>query len=612
MRLHQFHQPNLPLTSTSYSFILFLGRSMSTPKLQIQLNDQSLSLDEVDVTDSRGNVTANSPSSTLSNTSLTTQQTPLDELSLPSNIAHIGNTISSSPSSPVLEVPRKQLNLPRSQSVPRSATFENKSRRRNSEVDVLSVEADVVTKLRRWIHAFAIVEFDLDVGPIVDGVYPGMYLFPSETENLAFSAFPDSSQFQEGSEDHSFRIRQEASTFPSAGKRPVSNDGFLYCYSHFTQRKDKTSKRGYHQRALVILTHLQYPFLFTVLSKILGPLFEQHGTPMLETACHNIATWLDPTPGIALELGFLGSVLSVDIPLTEDTQQLVAQPKFDISTQVVAAASPFAPPPLLLFEAALSHMWSIWECLVLCEPLLIFGASPAETSQAVWWLRDVLKPIPLAGDFRPYFTIHDGDHSLLVNRLPPKPGILLGVTNPFFERSCAHWPHMLSVGRKVKLPESSATSTPTPVPSTLSKPAGPRPGWRTKTHNRYISKDKSLLKRIEEASSGTTKQKLEASIALRHHFCSRTNELLLPLSRYLNTLIPTPAEMKKDRSANTRRMKPFNRDQFFVSLKTHGSTLPFRSAARRKEFYERWLKTPAFGLWIARQEGIVHGVLENK
>jgi len=56
--------------------------------------------------------------------------------------------------------------------------------------------------------------------------------------------------------------------------------------------------------------------------------------------------------------------------------------------------------------------------------------------------------IPLAGDIRPYFTMQDVDHSSLVNKLPPKAGLLLGVTNPFFEKSCGHWPHILSLGRR--------------------------------------------------------------------------------------------------------------------------------------------------------------------
>lgn len=54
--------------------------------------------------------------------------------------------------------------------------------------------------------------------------------------------------------------------------------------------------------------------------------------------------------------------------------------------------------------------------------------------------------MPLAGDFRPYFTIHDKDHVALVNQNAPQAGLLLGVTNPFYDGTCKHWPHRLSLG----------------------------------------------------------------------------------------------------------------------------------------------------------------------
>ena len=89
------------------------------------------------------------------------------------------------------------------------------------------------------------------------------------------------------------------------------------------------------------------------------------------------------------------------------------------------------------------------------------------TSQAIWWFIDVLravspsltklvnhelrvKKIPFAGDFRPYFTIHDKDYHTLVNKNRPKSGLLLGVTNPLFESMCKHWPHRLSLGTEAE------------------------------------------------------------------------------------------------------------------------------------------------------------------
>ena len=98
----------------------------------------------------------------------------------------------------------------------------------------------------------------------------------------------------------------------------------------------------------------------------------------------------------------------------------------------------------------------------------------------------------------------------------------------------------------------------------------------------------------------------EASFNLRRHFSSRSAALLVPLNRYLNTLIPRPSE-----TSTGSRLKSFNNANFFASLKTHGAVLPFGSGAKQREFYERWLRTPAFGIWLARQEDLVARTLGN-
>ena len=53
--------------------------------------------------------------------------------------------------------------------------------------------------------------------------------------------------------------------------------------------------------------------------------------------------------------------------------------------------------------------------------------------------------LPVAGDFRPYFTIHDPDHKRLMNKNAPVAGILIGTTNPFLYEECKHWPHIISL-----------------------------------------------------------------------------------------------------------------------------------------------------------------------
>ncbi|KAH7884491.1 hypothetical protein F5I97DRAFT_1889894 [Phlebopus sp. FC_14] len=527
------------------------------------------------------------------------------ELQPPSQ--HVPGPLKSPSLSNVVEAQReKHLSTHRTVSRSRTLPHLTPNPPRSRDVASFGISDEKVLRMRQWVLAFVVVRFDLDLGPVVQAVHPPTPFSPSERENIAFSSFPDSLQFDQGTEVHSFRMRiyplSQGQT-PSGlnSQRPPPLDGFMYGYSHFCQRRDSTSKRGYHQSSLVLLTYHQYPALYTSIVSKLGPLFHGYGLTMVETACHNIASWKSPSPGSTVELGFLGSVLHVELPVSSDSQQFAEtasfHEKFNPSIHLLASSAPFDPPPIHLLEASLSHLWSLWECLVLCEPILVYGPSPSMTSQAIWWLRDLIRPIPLAADIRPYFTIHDQDHALLINKAPPKTGLIIGVTNPFFEKSCAHWPHVLSVGPNLR--EQSTTAV-----------AGPRPGWTTKTHRRHISKDRLLLKHLEKACVGSGAEKVQASLDMRKHFCSRTNAVLVPLSRYLNTLIPLPSERHKISGAH--RLKPFNSADFFSSLKANPSALPFKSSAKQKEFYVRWLKTPAFGLWLARQEEIVQTALAEK
>jgi hypothetical protein len=161
--------------------------------------------------------------------------------------------------------------------------------------------------------------------------------------------------------------------------------------------------------------------------------------------------------------------------------------------------------------------------------------------------------------------------------------------------------------------------------------SGPVPGFIAQTHKRYSSKDRVLLKtwetalekgghfgefRVTAPTSVCLTGPLEhaASQSLRRHFSARTASFLAPLNRYLHSLIPSPAEASANVTASPRskpRLKAFNSTHFLASLKAYGTPLPFRSSTKQREFYERWLRTPAFALWLASQEEVVTGVLED-
>lgn len=113
-----------------------------------------------------------------------------------------------------------------------------------------------------------------------------------------------------------------------------------------------------------------------------------------------------------LSLAFLGYVDYFTIPPTRRFPQM-----FDHQRTRQYSGSVIAPKYNLcnpghycqLFYRNLESLWQCWELMVTGEPILVIGDSPKACSQFVWSLVEIIKPIPFGGDFRPYFTIQDGD-----------------------------------------------------------------------------------------------------------------------------------------------------------------------------------------------------------
>ncbi|KAF7424757.1 hypothetical protein PC9H_010068 [Pleurotus ostreatus] len=596
----------------------------------------------------------------------------------------------------------------------------------------IGLDSAAVNRVQRWVTGIAVVDFDIDQGPVVCAVYPSMALTTSDVSNIAFSSFPDSPQFEEGSQMHSFRLRLTHSTSAIIPDYPTSQPLFINGFSYFTQCKDPSSRRGYRQQALVLLTLHSYPALFSLVLSLLGPTHSRDGgggagstdIGALKHAFSNWENWPDHIPGESVVLTFLDTEINVDVPHGVDEQLFWSNPAAaQGSSRIYIPAS--APPvhlpsmaalnggtlgsqtpciphllnaiPLFAASSLLPNLWAIWENLVLCEPILVCGDSPALVSSVIWWIVELGRGLPLSHshDIRPYMTINDTDCSALINaKRPGKAGLVLGVTNPWLEKQCMHWGCAISLrgsafGCQTPVIGSQGHNTPivdSPIgtPSSVGSPitfqsglkstpassskarfmfgigSGSDPanggfgshGWKSRSYKRYISKDRSLLKKLEDAwKGGNEREQVEATLLLAQHFNARTRELLLPLTRYLNTLIPSPAELAASSrlrgsphqtptftpsmaslvtplesqspassrsslgtsiSAAAPRLKPFSRTAFFASLKDHGCPLPFRSAKQRIQFYERWLKCKAFGIWLAKQEEIVRSVLQKE
>ncbi|WVO12525.1 hypothetical protein L204_100125 [Cryptococcus depauperatus] len=444
---------------------------------------------------------------------------------------------------------------------------------------------DIAQRMSRWVKEIVVCNFDLERGPIVERRARGRRWGPGEKENVAFSSFPDTSLFAEGTILFSFKIRQippDPSTLsqpepPSPMPNCTEGKGvenrsldmsvqehgneftagtedrnmskspagistgqkaeeyrkwdergreWLYGFVWFEQRRDRGISRGYMQKSLVILTHLPFPGLFAAVLQKMAPVFFEHGYSALEAACHSMASWPDPAPDCLLQLPFMSDVLLVELPDTTESPQIDKTLHLCPSPDRPILASLPPSSPLRTLAPVLTSLWSLWECLLLSEPLLIIAPDPRISSELVWWLRDLIRPFPPSGDLRPYLHIHDHDFSLLVNKAKPQPGVVVGVTNPFFRNAASHWPNVVSIPSLKGKKGISGVQEPE--------------GFISR-RVRSIQKDHRLLKRLENLVAEGNLDDPDGNEALRRHFQQLTEKFLVPLNRYFQTLIPTPS-----------------------------------------------------------------------
>ncbi|BGO94502.1 hypothetical protein NBRC10512_000305 [Rhodotorula toruloides] len=597
-------------------------------------------------------------------------------------------------------------------------------------------------RLRRWIVCFAVVEFDIDSGPNLDNVFPATRFPPAIKQNIAFSSLPEGadipppSALPDGGYSYHWRIPyppesqlwriddklgkgKEVERLPKVDE-DAEGPGALHGFVWFVREKDAQLRRGFAQRSLVLISHIPHLVgLFSSLVSILGPLHFKHaqagGTQggMVETACHNIASWPDPVPGATLDLPFLGSVLTIALPLPSQAQfpppatgsplpythapsPFLSQQAWQSSRSspssaamqkrpslppvtgppaVLPASLPLTPLCLLLFpsptstapssgllsptsaspspasakigEVGFSKLLLLWELLVLGEPLLIWSGDAKVAAEVLEHLRCLIKPVPLAGDYRPYLHVHDLDFpSLCRPGVRPHLGLLIASTNPLLLTTCKHWPHILRLERPAALTPSTPTRSPSlsyssassPNPTTspvnprragsLDVPAGDEKGKEfglKSERKRHVKKDDKVLKEIEDAWARGDYAACDAVIY--RYFASLTEQFLAPLNRYFGTLWVGNEAFAQSAPLLSPGLAPLPSTQFTLpgflsSLRTHGSSLQLRSSAPSfsqpgstpvDRFYTRFISSsPHFRRWLNQRVKMTGGEVRRR
>ncbi|XP_065067131.1 protein DENND6A-like isoform X2 [Rhopilema esculentum] len=467
-----------------------------------------------------------------------------------------------------------------------------------------------------WIKCFCIVTFDLELGQVIEKTFPNhVELDEKERANVCYLAFPDSNTGCMGDTQFHFRIRLSPSSavekVPRNTERelPVylrKDSSHYYGFVFFRQVKDPSLKRGYFQKSVVLLSQLPYVNLFSHLIKMIAPEYFENGDAAMETVCYQMDKWSLPCPGQTLQLPLLGSVLQLRIPSKKDKPGAVASPEKEIGKQVGIPLQIF---PNLneinIFKAfipVLPHIHLLWELVLLGEPVVVMAPTPKMCSETIQALVGLILPLRYSCDFRPYFTIHDSDFKEYTTKTRLPPPVLLGVTNPFFAKTLQQWPHIIRVG---EMPTLTITRSTGPGPSGR-KEQQLKQGVYTK-YKPMLERDKQVLKRLAKGYSSA--RPLEAQNALlRRHFVELTQSFMIPLERYISSLMPLQRSISPWRSPP--KLKQFDTESFLRTLGNFGPQLTSKLKGNWNGLYRKFFQSPNFEGWFRNRREEINQKLE--
>ncbi|XP_047245183.1 protein DENND6B isoform X2 [Girardinichthys multiradiatus] len=469
------------------------------------------------------------------------------------------------------------------------------------------------TRFSSWLECVCVVTFDLELGQAIELVYPqDVKLTEKEKTSICYLSFPDSYSGCLGDTQFTFRLRQSVGRqgfrdniynrdAPVALQREKAH---FFGYVYFRQVKDASMKRGYFQKSLVLVSRLPYTHLFHSLLQIIAPEFFEKLEPFLEAVCNEIDQWPPPTPGQTLNLPIVGVVLQIRIP--SKTDKPGGSPIRQITKENLLPAPTLLPTIHELdlfkcFQSVLIHLQMVWELALLGEPLVIMAPSPTVCSETVLALVSSISPLKFCCDFRPYFTIHDSEFREYTTRTQAPPNVVLGVTNPFFIKTFQNWPHIVRLG-ELKMAGDLPKQVKVKKLSKL-KTLDTKPGIYT-AFKTFLHKDKILIKRLLKGIQRKRPSEAQSAI-LRRHLLELTQSFIIPLERYMASLMPL------QRSVTPWKVRPFNQDEFMSTLDHAGPQLTSMLRGDWMGLYRKFFRSSNFDGWYRQRHREMTEKLES-
>ncbi|KAJ8006471.1 hypothetical protein DPEC_G00107600 [Dallia pectoralis] len=456
-----------------------------------------------------------------------------------------------------------------------------------------------------WLECVCVVTFDLELGQAIELVYPrDVKLTEKEKTSICYLSFPDSYSGCLGDTQFSFRLRQSVGRKTSwFGEDAYSRDAPVtlqrelahFCgYVYFRQVKDASVKRGYFQKSLVLVSRLPYVNLFQSLLQIIAPEYFEKLEPCLEAVCNEIDQWPPPVPGLTLSLPVMGVIMQIRIPSRND--------KPSGSPVKQTQRENLIPAPLTLptvheldlfkcFQSFLIHLQMLWELMLLGEPVVVMAPSPTVSSETVLSLVSSVAPLRYCCDHRPYFTIHDPEFKEYTTRTQAPPNVILGVTNPFFIKTFQSWPHIIRLG-ELKMSGDLPKQVKVKKLAKL-KTLDTKPGIYT-SHKTFLQKDKSLIKKLLKGIQRKRPAEVQSAI-LRRHLLELTQSFIIPLERYLASLMPLQRSVTPWKTPP--QIRPFSQEDFIGTLEHAGPQLTSVLKGDWIGLYRRFFRSPNFDGW---------------
>ncbi|KAF0028680.1 hypothetical protein F2P81_017785 [Scophthalmus maximus] len=419
------------------------------------------------------------------------------------------------------------------------------------------------SRFTSWLECVCVVTFDLELGQAIELLFPpDVKLTEKEKTTICYLSFPDSYSGCLGDTQFSFRLRQSVGRRASRSREDIYNrdapvtlqkEVSHFCgYVYFRQVKDVTVKRGYFQKSLVLVSRLPYTHLFHSLLQIIAPEFFEKLEPCLETVCNEIDQWPSPVPGMTLNLPVMGVVLQVRIP--SKTDKPGGSPVRQTSSENLLPFPTLLPTVHELdlfrsFQSVLIHLQMLWELTLLGEPVVVMAPSPTVSSETVLALVR-LGEIRMTGDL----------------------------------------PKQLKVKKLSKL-----------------KILDTKPGIYT-SYKTFLHKDKILVKRLFKGFQRKRPSEVQSAI-LRRHLVELTQSFIIPLERYMASLMPLQRSVTPWKTPP--QIRPFSQDEFMLTVDHTGPQLTSGLRGDWMGLYRKFFKSPNFDGWYRQRHREMSQKLES-